>query len=79
LRNNVARVATGCAGPFNPNSGYLLEVAMKSLSPVRLPDRAVRSVAVGIVVLRESADARCLLSAGLIVAGVIGLNLTTPE
>jgi quaternary ammonium compound-resistance protein SugE len=61
----------------------LLGVAMKSLPvgtsyAVWVGVGAVGTAALGIVLLGESANAGRLLSLGLIVAGIVGLKLSTP-
>lgn len=61
-------------------SVYLLAVALKSLPlgtayAIWTGIGAVGAVAVGILVLGESADPRRILSAALIVAGIVGLKL----
>jgi quaternary ammonium compound-resistance protein SugE len=61
----------------------LLGVAMKALPvgtayAVWVGVGAVVTVALGIVLLGEPASAGRLLSAGLIIAGIVGLKLATP-
>lgn len=61
---------------------WLLGLAMKSLPvgtayTVWVGVGAVGTVALGIVLLGEPANAGRLLSVGLIIAGIVGLKLTT--
>lgn len=63
-------------------SVYLLAVAMRTLPlgtayAVWTGIGAVGAVIVGVAFLGESADARRLACAGLIVAGIVGLKLTS--
>jgi quaternary ammonium compound-resistance protein SugE len=65
-------------------SVYLLAVAMRSLPlgtayAVWTGIGAVGSVVLGILLLGESADPKRLVCAGLIVAGIVGLKLTSSE
>ncbi len=65
-------------------SVYLLAVAMRTLPlgtayAIWTGIGAVGTVVLGIVLLGESADPRRLLCAGLIVAGIVGLKLTSAE
>lgn len=62
---------------------WLLGIAMKSLPvgtayTVWVGVGAVGTVILGIVLFGDSAHAARLVSIGLIIAGVIGLKLTTP-
>ncbi len=62
---------------------WLLGIAMKSLPvgtaySVWVGVGAVGTVILGIVLLGEPANAARLISVSLIVAGIIGLKLTTP-
>ena len=62
----------------------LLGIAMKSLPvgtsyAVWVGVGAVGTAILGIALLGESADAGRLLSLGLIVAGIVGLKLATPN
>ena len=63
---------------------WLLGIAMRSLPvgtaySVWVGVGAVGTVALGIVLLDEPASAARLLSVALIVAGIVGLKLSTPE
>jgi quaternary ammonium compound-resistance protein SugE len=65
-------------------SVYLLAVAMRSIPlgtayAIWTGIGAVGAVVLGIALLGESADPRRLVCAGLIVAGIVGLKLTSPE
>jgi quaternary ammonium compound-resistance protein SugE len=65
-------------------SVYLLAVAMRSLPlgtayAVWTGIGAVGSFVLGILLLGESADPKRLVCAGLIVAGIVGLKLTSSE
>ena len=62
---------------------WLLAIAMKSLPvgtayAVWVGVGAVGTVILGIFLFKEPANAARLLSVGLIVAGIIGLKLSTP-
>ena len=62
---------------------WLLGIAVKTLPvgtaySVWVGVGAVGTVALGIVLLGESANAARLISVGLIIAGIIGLKLATP-
>ena len=63
---------------------YLLGVALKSLPlgtayTVWTGVGAVGTVACGVLLLGEPADARRLACIGLILAGIVGLKLTSPD
>ena len=63
---------------------YLLGIAMKGLPvgtayAVWVGVGAVGTVILGIVLLNEPTNAGRLLSVGLIIAGIIGLKLATPD
>lgn len=63
---------------------WLLGIAMKSLPvgtaySVWVGIGAVGTVALGIVLLGEPANAPRLISVGLIIAGIVGLKLATPS
>ena len=62
---------------------WLLGIAMKSLPvgtayAVWVGIGAVGTAILGIILLNESANPARLVSLGLIVAGIVGLKLTTP-
>jgi len=62
---------------------WLLGLAMRTLPvgtayPVWVGIGAIGTVILGIVLLGESSDPAKLISVALIVAGVVGLKLTTP-
>ncbi|MFT6181812.1 MAG: quaternary ammonium compound-resistance protein SugE [Akkermansiaceae bacterium] len=62
---------------------WLLGLAMKSLPvgsayAIWVGVGAVGTVVLGIILLGEPANAGRLISVGLIVAGIVGLKLTTP-
>jgi quaternary ammonium compound-resistance protein SugE len=62
---------------------WLLGIAMRSLPvgtaySVWVGVGAVGTVALGIVLLEEPANAARLISVGLIIAGIVGLKLATP-
>lgn len=63
---------------------WLLEIAMKSLPvgtaySIWVGVGAVGTVIIGIVLFDEPANAARLISVALIIAGVIGLKLATPD
>jgi quaternary ammonium compound-resistance protein SugE len=65
-------------------SVYLLGVALKSLPlgtayTVWTGIGAVGTVVLGIVLFHEPADLRRLACIGLIIAGIVGLKLVTPQ
>ena len=62
---------------------WLLGIAMRTLPvgtaySVWVGVGAVGTVALGIVLLEEPANAARLISVGLIIAGIVGLKLATP-